>query len=112
MKKIDLDYNRILNRYLIDELREHFYTIVRPYLRSQNLKEISKVICLKYHNKHTLNEYDRLQTTKMFLEIFKEDKDISYIVSDVYIPIRDKLYTDMKVIVDKYETELKAKNIW
>ena len=107
----NFDYNRILNRYLIDELKDHFYTVVRPYLRSQNLREISKVICLKYHNKHTLDEYDRLQTTKMFLKIFKKDEDMSYIVSEVYIPIRDKLYIDMKLIIDKYEAELKAKNL-
>jgi hypothetical protein len=107
----NFDYNRILNRYLIDEIKDHFYTVVRPYLRSQNLREISKIICLKYHNKCVLDNHDRLQTTKMFLKIFKKDKDISYIVSDVYIPIRDKLYINMKIIVDKYEAELKAKNI-
>lgn len=98
--------SQLLYRYLIEPVREFFYTKLIFYLQRNGLKLISADICISYHNKYVLSDDDRIITTKMFLKSFKENDDLSYIVPEAWIPIRDDFYKTMIQILEEYELNL------
>ena len=93
----------ILYRFLIEDLYDIFYKKVISYLRLNTLKLISSDISVFYHNKYKLTPEDKINSTKMFLKSFKENDDLSYVVNEAWIPIRDIFYNDMVKILEKYE---------
>jgi hypothetical protein len=42
----------------------------------------------------------------MFLKSFKENDDLSYVVNEAWIPIRDQFYKTMVKILEDYELKL------
>ena len=96
----------ILSRFLIEPLHNIFYKKVISYLRLNTLKSISSDISVFYHNKYKLTDEDKIDSTKMFLKKFKTDNDLSYIVSEAWIPIRDIFYDNMKKILEDYEQKI------
>jgi len=95
--------SQLLYRYLIEPVREFFYTKLIFYLQRNGLKLISADICISYHNKYVLSDDDRIITTKMFLKSFKVNDDLSYIIPEAWIPIRDDFYDKMQIILEDYE---------
>lgn len=93
----------ILSRFLIEDLHNIFYKKVISYLRLNTLKSISSGISVFYHNKYKLNDEDKIKSTKMFLKKFKTNNDLSYIVSEAWIPIRDQFHKTMVKILEDYE---------
>ena len=96
----------ILYRFLIEDLHNIFYKKVISYLRLKTLKLISSDISVFYHNKYKLNDEDKINSTKIFLKKFKADNDLSYIVSEAWIGIRDIFYNEMKKILEDYEQKV------
>ena len=96
----------ILYRFLIEDLYDIFYKKVISYLRLKTLKSISSCISVFYHNKYKLTDEDKIDSTKMFLKSFKENDDLSYVVNEAWIPIRDQFYDDMQKILKDYEQKV------
>jgi len=91
-------------RFLIDPILEYICLHVRSYLRLPFLKSINEIISSEYPYRR-LNLDHKISATKSFLDFFIDNNyanETSFMYADVWLPYRDKFYTDMIKIYDDF----------